>query len=120
MPEKLWPESKVLDLMRVAFFRGAIMSQKYGESINIVSLLLPEMWEIYRKNTIEQRLKYVNPDRRCHHPVDLDAFNYCWGYAMEVDKKVDKEVDKEEEINMEKLCKKCEFFKEEHGVGGMQ
>jgi len=35
----------------------------------------------------------------------LDAIDHCWGYA--------EKIDKGEEINMNELCKGCEFFKEE-------
>jgi len=100
LTDKLWPESKVLDLMGVAFYYGALMMDKYGKTKE-----WPELWEMFKKSRVEPRLKYVNPDKRCNHPVDLDEVNYCWGYAVEVDKGG--------EISMEELCKDCEFFREE-------
>jgi len=51
--------------------------------------------------------KYKNPDSRCKYPFTNDPFGYCWGFALNVDKKATKE-------EIKKYCNKtpCEFWKE--------
>jgi len=89
--------------MGVAFYYGnfsAGMKDKEGKAME-----WEELWKMFKKNRIDPRLKYINPDRRCHHPVDLDQIDYCWGYAVKVDEgKLDE---------MEEYCKGCELFREE-------
>lgn len=94
-----WPENKVISLMEIVFHFGAInYKPNNGKKRR-------EAWEKFKSNCIDKRLKYINPDPRCTHPVNLDSLDYCWGYA--------EKIDKGEEINMEELCEGCEFFREE-------
>ena len=95
----LWPESKVISLMEIAFHFGAISYEPNNGKKR------REAWEKFKSNCIDKRLKYINPDPRCTHPVNFDAIDYCWGYA--------EKIDKGEEINMNELCEGCEFFKKE-------
>ena len=94
-----WPERKVIALMEIAFYFGAInYKPNNGKKRR-------EAWEKFKSNCIDKRLKHINPDPRCTHPVNFDAIDYCWGYA--------EKIDKGEEINMNELCEGCEFFKKE-------
>lgn len=94
-----WPESKVISLIEIAFHFGAISYEPSNGKKR------REAWEKFKSNCIDKRLKYINPDPRCAHPVNFDAIDYCWGYA--------EKIDKGEEINMNELCEGCEFFKKE-------
>jgi hypothetical protein len=94
-----WPENKVISLMEIVFHFGAINYElNNGKKIR-------EMWKEFKANAIDKKLKYINPDPRCTHPVNLDVIDYCWGYA--------EKIDKGEEIDMNELCEGCEFFREE-------
>ena len=99
----LWPENKVLALMELAFYYGnfsAGMKNKEGNKIECSKL-----WKMFKNNRVDLRLKYINPDKRCGYPVDIDQINYCWGYATKVD---------EGKINeMEEYCRGCELFNKE-------
>ena len=92
----LWPENKVLALMEIAFHFGAMgYESNNGKKRR-------EMWKKFKANAIDKRLKYINPDPRCTHPVNLDVLDHCWGYAHKIDKG--------EEIDMNELCNGCEFL----------
>jgi hypothetical protein len=94
-----WPENKVISLMEIAFHFGAINYElNNGKKRR-------KAWKEFKSNYIDKRLKHINPDPRCTHPVNLDAIDYCWGYA--------EKIDKGEEINMNELCNGCEFLREE-------
>lgn len=85
--------------MEIAFHIGAInLNSGNGKKRR-------ELWKNFKENLIDKRLKYVNPDLRCTHPVNLDAIDYCWGYA--------EMIDKGKEIDMNEFCEGCEFFKKE-------
>ena len=95
----LWPESKVLALMEIAFHFGAInYKPNNGKKRR-------EQWKNFKENAIDKGLKHINPDSRCTHPVNLDVLDHCWGYA--------EKIDKGEEIDMNELCEGCEFFNKE-------
>ncbi len=99
--ERMWPESKVLALMELSFHWGYLNSALKDRSGRRIGC--KRLWKMYKSNRIDPRLKYINPDKRCFFPVDLDEFQYCWEYGMKADKG---------EENMMN-CKGCELFREE-------
>jgi len=91
-----WPERKVIALMEIAFHYGCLYARKHkGKKRN-------DLWLAFKIDKLANNLKYINPDPRCTHPVNLDVLDHCWGYAHKIDKG--------EEIDMNELCNGCEFL----------
>jgi len=55
-----------------------------------------------KKVSKEQYLKYKKPNN-CSYPFQMDGIDYCWGYALMVDKETESKMD----------CTGCEYFKGE-------
>ena len=52
--------------------------------------------------------KYKNPDPRCTYPFEPCGAEYCWGYAVSVDKG---------EPRQEESCRGCEFWEDVYTTG---